>query len=80
MLPLSFNAGVNGDDPLFEGGDVASILAAVCFILPGSRLPIACRHVTFASQMTGSSYSALERAFVLAYFPPVRGGSPTVIF
>ena len=45
LLPLSFNAGVNGDAPRFEGGDVTSILGAVCFILSGSRLPVACRHV-----------------------------------
>ena len=74
VLPLSSNAGVNGDDPRFEGGDVTNIFAAVCCILSSSRLPVACKHVPFVLQMTGSSYSALERAFVLACFPPCGAG------
>ena len=41
VLPLSSNAGVNGDAPRFEGGDVTNIFAAVCCILSGSRLPVA---------------------------------------
>ena len=40
------------------------ILVTVCFILPNARLPVARRHVPWASQMTGSSYSAPERTFV----------------
>ena len=40
------------------------IFVTVCFILPNARLPVARRHVPWASQMTGSSYSAPERTFV----------------
>ena len=77
LLPLPFNVGVNGDGLHFEGGG-----AWPAFSMPFASfcLPAACRHVSFASQTTGSGYSAPERAFALEYSPPLWGGAPTVLF